>query len=153
MFLWVTSTYRHTRAKAWMVDSQWVSVLCLHGKVLVAGGYRGSQGQPTTFSILSIQHCPHSASFPTHFRISNYLQTRLHSFNKLDSYPSLVSSARKVLSRIWFFISLLHPTLGHSSLLGTCPLSQAPDLNQKRLLRGHRGCSFQLGLHNQIWAC
>lgn len=121
---------RYTRAKAQVVVSQWLS-------------------------ISGILHCPHSASCSTHFRITNCLQTRLHSFNKLDSTcPGLASSARKVLLRIWFFIFLLHFTLGHSPLtkwhLGTCPLSKAPDPNQKRLLKGQRRCLFHLVFHNQI---
>lgn len=83
---------RYMRAKARAVVSQWLS-------------------------ISGILHCPHSASCSTRFRITNCLQTRLHSFNKLDSScPGLASSARKVLLRIWFFIFLLHFTLGHSPL-------------------------------------
>lgn len=153
MFLWVTSAYRHTRAKAWMMDSLWVSALCLHGKVLVADGLHG---QPT--STYHTLHFEYPASFPTHFRITNCLQTRPHSFNKLDSScPSLVSSASKVLSRIWVFYFLTSPYPGaqltYQTVLGTCPISKAPDPNQKRLLSTHRGCSFHLGLHNWTWAC
>ena len=38
-------------------------------------------------------------------------------------------------------------------VLGTCPLSNALEPNQKRLFKGHRRCSFHLVFHDQIWAC
>lgn len=99
------------RAKARMAISQCLSVFGLHGKVLVVWGLRSTH-HTLHFKYWYI-HCPHSASHPTHFRITTCLQTRLHSTNQTPpSCPHLASSARKVwnLAHTFLLCSILEPS-------------------------------------------